>query len=118
MAENVGFQMQFKKKVSLLLLNVREYQRAIQKWKSREADNIEYIKRNKTEQKHNAMYVGHHYAHTHTINVNKTFALQQTTGKTGTKHSLCEIDVNITNVVFFVTHLYNIRFVNFQCVFV
>ena len=50
------------------------------------------------------MYVGHHFAHTHTINVNKTCALQQTTGKTGTKHSLCEIDVNITNGGIFFTH--------------
>ena len=56
------------------------------------------------------MYAGHHYAHTHThththtINVNKTCALQQTTDKTGTKHRLCEIDVNITNgVIFFKT---------------
>jgi hypothetical protein len=39
-------------KVSLLLLNVREYQRAIQKWQSREADNLGYTRRNKTEQKH------------------------------------------------------------------
>jgi hypothetical protein len=29
---------------------------------------------------------------------------QQTTGKTGTKHRLCEIDVNITNGVIFFTH--------------
>jgi hypothetical protein len=52
------------------------------------------------------MHVGHHYAqtHTHTINVNKTCALQQTTDKTGTKHRLCEIDVNITNGVIFFTH--------------
>jgi hypothetical protein len=52
------------------------------------------------------MYAGHHYAHTHThtINVNKTCALQQTTGKTGTKHRLCEIDVNITNGVILFTH--------------
>jgi hypothetical protein len=43
--------------------------------------------------------------HTHnTINVIKTCALQQTTGKTGNKQSLCEIDVNITNGVIFVTH--------------
>ena len=39
------------------------------------------------------------HTHTHTIDVNKTCALQQTTGKTGTKHSLCEIDVDITNGV-------------------
>ena len=52
------------------------------------------------------MYVGHHYAHTHThtINVNKKCTLQQTTDKTGTKHMLCEIDVNITNGVIFFTH--------------
>jgi hypothetical protein len=48
------------------------------------------------------MYVGHHYAQTNTFNVNKTCALQQTTGKTGTKHSLCEIDVN--GVIFFTHH--------------
>jgi hypothetical protein len=40
---------------------VREYQRTIQKWQSREADNIGYRRRNKTKQKHNTMYVGHHY---------------------------------------------------------
>ena len=50
------------------------------------------------------MYVGHHYAQTNTINVNNTCALQQTTGKTETKHSLCEIYVNITNGVIFFTH--------------
>ena len=44
------------------------------------------------------------HTHTHTINVNKACALQQTTGKTGTKHRLCEIDVNITNGVIFFTH--------------
>jgi hypothetical protein len=44
------------------------------------------------------------HTYTHTINVNKTCALQQTTGKTGTKHNLCEIDVNITNGVIFFTH--------------
>ena len=41
----------------------------------------------------------HTHTHTHTINVDKTCALQQTTGKTGTKHIMCEIDVNITNGV-------------------
>jgi hypothetical protein len=44
------------------------------------------------------------HTHTHTINVNKACALQQTTGKTGTKNSLCEIDVNITNGGIFFTH--------------
>jgi hypothetical protein len=72
---------------------------AIHNWKSRKADNLGYTRRNKAKQKHSTMYVGHHYAHTHTIIVNKTCALQQTTGKTGTKHSLCAIDVNITNCV-------------------
>ena len=50
------------------------------------------------------MYVGDHYAHTHTINVKKTCAFQQTTGKTGTKHNVCEIDVHITHGVIFFTH--------------
>ena len=50
------------------------------------------------------MYDVHHYAHAHTINVNKTCALHQTTGETGTKHRLSEIDVNITNGVIFFTH--------------
>jgi len=56
----VGDQIQFEKKFSLLYLNVREYQRAIQKWQSREADNLGCTRRNKTKQKHNTMYVGHH----------------------------------------------------------
>jgi hypothetical protein len=55
-------------------------------------------------QKHNSTYVGHHYAQTNTINVNKIYALQQTTGKTGTKHSMCEIYANVTNGVIFFTH--------------
>ena len=56
------------------------------------------------------MYVGHHYAHRHThththiINVNKICSLQQTTGKTETKHIMCEIDEHITNGVIFFTH--------------
>jgi hypothetical protein len=104
LAEHVGVQIQFWKKVSLLYLNVREYQRPIQKWKSKETDNLGYIRRNKTKQKHNTIYVGHHYAETNTINVNKTCALQQTPDKTGTKHNLCEIYVNITNGVIFFTY--------------
>ena len=44
------------------------------------------------------------HTHTHTTNVNKTCAIQQTTDKTGTKHRLCENDVNITNGVIFFTH--------------
>ena len=50
------------------------------------------------------MCIGHHYPQANTNNVNKTCALQQPTGKTGTKHRLCEIDVNITNGVIFFTH--------------
>ena len=44
------------------------------------------------------------HTHTHTINVNKTRAFQETIDKTGTKDRLCEIDVNITNCVIFFTH--------------
>ena len=46
----------------------------------------------------------HTHTHTHTTNVNKTCDLQQTTDKTGSKHRLSEIDVNITNGVIFFTH--------------
>jgi hypothetical protein len=31
-------------------------------------------------QKHNTIWVGHHYAQAHTNNINKTWALLQTTG--------------------------------------
>ena len=45
------------------------------------------------------------HTRTHTINVNKKCSLKQTPGKTGTRHSLCEIDVNITNgVIYFIHH--------------
>jgi hypothetical protein len=37
-------------------------------------------KRRKTKQKHNTICVGYHYAHTHTNNVNKTWAILRTTG--------------------------------------
>ena len=50
------------------------------------------------------MYAGHHYAHKKTINVYKTCALQQTTRKSGTKHNMREIYVNITNGVIFFTY--------------
>jgi hypothetical protein len=40
----------------------------------------------------------------HSVVLYICFALQQTTGKTGTKHRLCEIDVNITNGVIFFTY--------------
>jgi hypothetical protein len=78
---------------------------AIQKCQSREADNLRYtkLKKNKAKTQHKVCWTPL-CTHTHTINVNKACALQQTTGKTGIKHSLCEIDVNITNGVTFFTH--------------
>ena len=62
-------------------LNVREYRRDNQKriiqrnWQHR----IRYTRQRKTKQKHNTIYVGHHYTQTNTNNVNKTSALLQTT---------------------------------------
>jgi len=38
------------------------------------------MEKNRTKQKHNTIYVGHHYTQASTINVNKTRALLQTTG--------------------------------------
>jgi hypothetical protein len=43
-------------------------------------DNIGYTRRRQTKQKHNTIYVGHHYTQTNTNNVNKTCLLLQTTG--------------------------------------
>jgi hypothetical protein len=39
-----------------------------------------YGTQDEEKQKHNTIYVGHHYAQTNTNNVNKTCALLQTTG--------------------------------------
>jgi hypothetical protein len=46
----------------------------------RETGNLGYTRRRKTNRKHNAICVGHHYTLTNTNNVNKTLALLQTTG--------------------------------------
>jgi hypothetical protein len=45
-------------------------------------DNPEQLatRRRKTKQKHNTIYVGHHYIQANTKNVNKTRAHLQTTG--------------------------------------
>ena len=53
---------------------------AITNGQSRETGNIGYTRRRKTKQKHSTICVGHHYARTNTNNVNKTWALLQTTG--------------------------------------
>ena len=42
--------------------------------------NIEYTRRRQTNQKHNAICVGHQYTQTNRNNVNKTWALLQTNG--------------------------------------
>jgi hypothetical protein len=56
---------------------INEYKNKTQ---HRETGNIGYTRRRKTKQKHNTICVGHHYAQTHTNNVNKTWTLLQTTG--------------------------------------
>ena len=43
---------------------------AIKKGQSRETGNIEFTIRRKTKQKHNTIYVGHHYAQINTYDVN------------------------------------------------
>ena len=54
---------------NILKINVREYRRYSTKGQSRETNNT---RRRKTKQKHNTIYVGHHYAQPNTNNVNKT----------------------------------------------
>jgi len=46
---------------------------------NRETGNIGYTIRRRTKQKHNTICVGHHYTQINTNNVNKTWALLQTT---------------------------------------
>jgi hypothetical protein len=53
---------------------------SIKNGQSRETGNIGYTRRRKTKQKHNTIYVDHHYAKTNTNNVNKACASLQTTG--------------------------------------
>jgi hypothetical protein len=60
-----------------MLINAREYRKSNQNGQSRETTNIGYTRRRKTKQKYNTICVGHHYAHTKTNNVNKTWAQHQ-----------------------------------------
>ena len=62
------------------IINVREYWRGNQNGQSRETGNIGYTRWRETKQKHNTICVGHHYTQINTNNVNKTWALIQTTG--------------------------------------
>ena len=60
---------------------LRENRRCNHKWTTQKnwQHEIRYTRRGQTKQKHNTIYVGHRYAHTNTNNVNKTWALLQTT---------------------------------------
>ena len=66
--------------MQLKIIKIREYRRAINNEQSRETGNIGYTRRRKTNQIHNTICVGHHYAQAKTNNVNKTCVLLQTTG--------------------------------------
>jgi hypothetical protein len=59
-----------------LSINVREYTRGKKNGHSGETGNIGHSRWRQTKWKHNAIYVGHHYTHTSTYNVNKTWALK------------------------------------------
>jgi hypothetical protein len=75
-------------------INVREYRRD----HVRETGNIAYTRRRQTKQKHNTICVGHHRSQTNTNNINKTWALLQTTGgKDDPNIILCEIVTDITS---------------------
>jgi hypothetical protein len=45
-----------------------------------ETGSTGYIRRRKTNKKHNTICFGHHYTQANTYNVNKTWPLLQTTG--------------------------------------
>ena len=52
----------------------------IKNGQSRETGNIGFTRRRQTKQKHNTLCVGNHYMQTNRNNLNKTWALLQTTG--------------------------------------
>ena len=65
------------------LINLENSEGAIKNEQSRETGNIGYSRGRKTKlTQHNTICVGHHYTQTNTNNVNKTWALLQTTGGT------------------------------------
>ena len=55
-------------------------ERAIKNGQSRDTGNIGHTRRRKTKQKHSTLYVDHFCMHTNTKNINKTWALLETTG--------------------------------------
>jgi hypothetical protein len=59
-----------------------------------ESGNIGYTRRRQTKQRHNTIYVGHHYTQTNTNNVNKTCALLQTTGGKDEPNMLAKTRIN------------------------
>ena len=60
---------------------MREYRRVNKiNAQSRETGSICYTRRGQTTQKHSTICARHHYAQKYTNNVNKTWALLQTTG--------------------------------------
>jgi hypothetical protein len=71
---------------------------AIKNGQSRETGNIGFTRRRQTKQKHNTLCVGNHYTQINTNNLNKTWALLQTTGgKRQTKYCFyAEIVTDIT----------------------
>jgi hypothetical protein len=56
----------------LVKINVREYRRANQKWTIQRNWQHRSHKTKKKNEKHNIIFVGHHYAQKNTNNVNKT----------------------------------------------
>jgi len=68
----------------------------MKKGQSRATDNIGYRRRRNTKQKHNTICVGHHYVQSNTNNVNKTWALLQTTGGKDNHRLYAEINTAIT----------------------
>ena len=65
-------------------INVREYRRAIKNGQSIEFGIIGHTRRRQTKQKHNTIFVGHHYAQTNTEVI-----LQTTGGKDNRTSFVC-----------------------------
>jgi hypothetical protein len=78
----------------------RNWQHRVHKRKKNKTNATQYVLDTTIEypKKHNTIYVGHHYTQTNTNNVNKTWALLQTTGGT---EELNIVFIRISNKYFF-----------------
>jgi hypothetical protein len=95
------FNLIFAIKVDGYIYTLENIEGAIENGQSRETGNIGYTRRRQTKQKHNTICVRYHYTQTNTNNVNKTWALLQTTGGKDESQLPSSISLYIANHFYF-----------------